>query len=452
MRLRRRWSFCRFALLLVLLFVLAACSEERVETPSENRSTPGPTVDSEGEEGATATPFVLPTLLPTNTPPVTPTETVAGTTATPEAQSTVDFEAPVVELRYRIPALQLDRRLEGNVSGQITVVDETQGVASIRQNQGGVLLELQEVLPTLSLDPVPEDCDECVHFSYNMPLANAEGEGWLQDAVMLASIENYTAALLGPHFPPGAVLGMRRSATAYDVAHSLALDNEGNLYRWLATAPEVAPAESVSDVAPALPAVLAEVDTPTLAQQYVVACAGSPMETLFLQPDASVESGGLLAGEGTVVRISCPAFSLSLSLLPLYLQLDGLMQDTLAGSGLPRPVSEVRLDAVVDYQRQDGSRLEMALNGDSWITVEEGTVVTTTLAAGDVLSVTTALAESGLFASGLEAYTASEYDNLLLVRGEEGILEAVWQNGDVPAAIEAIVTQLDELIEREVTK
>jgi hypothetical protein len=425
---------------LFLLPLLVACGQTGATTQQPATSGSG------GVEGqahvATATPFVLPTLLPTQTRGAAPTPEATNTLApapSPSPQGTLDFEQAVIELRYRIRALQLDRRLEGKVSGEITVVDETRGVAAIRANQGGVLLELQEVLPTLDMKPLPEECDTCVEFSYSMPLEGAEGEGWLQDPVLLASVENYTAALLGPHFPPGTVLGLRRSATAYDVAHSLALDTDGNLYRWLATSGEIEAPVPVDSLAPQLPALLTAAEEETLAQQYVVSCTSAPFETLYLNAEQDEE--------GQTILLSCPAFSLPRSLLPLYLQIDSLLQETLEGSGIPRPPSEVALDAVLDYRRDDGAHLEIALDQTATVSSESGETVTTTLSSDDVMSVTTALLESEVLQPGLQVFAAGEAPNVLLVRGTQGMVEAAWEPGEVPQAIANEVEVLDGIVD-----
>lgn len=461
----RRLARIRLALfaagLAFLLPFIVACAGEGSQgtaSPAADEAPSGPAL--------TATPFVLPTLLPTATRNAAPGAT--GTrppapTATPEA--TVDFEQPVVEFRYRIPALGLDRRLEGNVSGQITVVDETRGLAAIRQNQGGVLLELQELLPSLELEPLPEGCETCVAFSYQMPLEAVEGEGWLQDAVILASVENYTAALLGPHFPPGTQVGLRRSATAYDVAHTLALDADGQLYRWLATSPEVREPVDVNGVSPALPDLLEEVEPGALQSQYIVDCMSAPIETLFL-PTGAVDASD---EPEQSIRIVCPAFSLPPALLPLYLELDGLLEEVLAGSGLPRPPSEVALDAMLHYLRDDGAQLELTWDGQARITyapvftptatvtatvtntatITETGTLTATVGVTQVMSVTEALLESGAFEPGLQAFVAGDMDNVLLVRGEQGLVELAWPSGQPPQSLGAEIGWLDELLETE---
>lgn len=444
---RAGWRVASWGALLLLPLLLTVCgrSEQATETAGTEDARLRETPDSE----ATATPVTLPTLLPTPTPVVVSAANVTSTPEpTPSPQSTVDFEQPVVELRYRIPSLQLDRRLEGAVSGQITVVDETRGLAAIRQNQGGVLLELQGVLPALDLEPLPPDCDTCVAFSYELPLEAAEGEGWLQDPVLLASVENYTAALLGPHFPPDTVLGLRRSATAYDVAHSLAFDANGMLYRWLATAGEVEEPVAVDVESPDLPDLLAAVEMEELEQQYVVDCISAPLETLYLWPAGrDTESDETDNDEENTIRLSCPAFSLPRSLLPLYSRLDGLLEETLEGSGIPRPPSEVALEALLDYRRGDGAHLEIMFDGTARIADEAGETVTTTLGMTEVLSVTDSLLESGVLQPDLADFIEGELANLLLVRGDQGMIEAAWPQGDAPQEIVDEVEILDGLLE-----
>lgn len=440
----------RLFLLPVLLF---ACADVRkTATPrAEEEIVALQPSGAAAQPQMTATPFVLPTLLPTATSEAPETAAPPNTPAPePSPESTLDFEQPVLELRYRIPALQLDRRLEGNVSGQITVVDETKGVAAIRQNQGGVLLELQEFLPTVELEPAPESCETCVLFSYSMPIVSAAGEGWLQDPVLLASVENYTSALLGPHFPPGTVLGLRRSATSYDVAHSLALSSTGALYRWLATEGEIEEAIDVNQIAPELGALLSEAQVDSLREQYAVDCVSTPVETLYLHPNAGTAAEESPADEAQRIRIICPAFSLPRSLLPLYLRLDSLLEEKLSGSGLPRPPTAIALDTVIHYQREDGVHLEVALDGSARITSAEGVVTTTTaLESSQTLSVTNALLDSEVLQPGLEAFVADELPNILLVRGEDGLLEAAWPSGALPPAIAETVRWLDQRIDLE---
>ncbi|HSM56390.1 MAG TPA: hypothetical protein VK879_09580 [Candidatus Sulfomarinibacteraceae bacterium] len=423
----------------LLCAVLVACGQQQTPT------APAAAVDESA--AAPATPVVIPTLYPTNTAPASPAATATATFApTPSPQSTVDFEQPVIEFHYQIPALALDRRLEASVGGRVTVVDETQGVAAIRENQGGILLELQEALPQLELPPVPANCESCVSFSYELPLAEASRQGWLTDTVMLASVENYTSVLLGPHFPPGTQLGLRRSATPYDVAHTLALTEEGLLWRWLATDSDVAQPLPVAEVDALLPLALEELEREALAEEYRVACTGTPVETLYMSEGAALPDGD--SNSQTSLTITCPAFSLPSTLLPLYLRLDALMAPLLAEQGVPRPPLEIPLDTMVDYQRHDGARLTLTIDGDVLAMSAQEAVITDTLAAGQVISFTNALLEADTFAPGINAYVSGEADNLLLVRGPQGMVEAAWDGHSAPAAIADEVERLDELLEQ----
>jgi hypothetical protein len=337
----------------------------------------------------------------------------------------------------------LERRIEGIVSGKITIVDETTGLAAILNNQSGVLLELQDALPKLELEPVPDGCDRCVHFSYELPIDGNAGEGWLRDPVMLASVENYMAANLAPHFPPGTVLGLRRSATAYDVAHSLALTDDGSLWRWLVTDDEVPAPVPVDEVAPDLPGLLADLPLDALAEEYVTNCPAVPVETLYLDPDAT-------ADEGKTITILCPAFSLPSTLLPLYLTLDDALQEVLSSQGIPRPPLQIPLSSMLDFQRDDGAQLTLLADGRAiGRAPEAGIVVTETLTAAEVVSVTVSLAQSGVLTTGVEAYAADEANNILLIRAEQGMMEFAWnEEEEIPAALTDDFATLDALLDR----
>lgn len=438
---RARWRVASWGVLLLLPLLLTACalSEQAPPTPDGEGVDQNETPDVR----ATPTPFTLPTLLPTATAVIAPSANVTSTPApTVPPQSTVDFEQPVVELRYTIPSLQLDRRLEGDVNGQVTVVDETRGVAAIRQNQGGVLLELQGVLPELDLEPIPADCDTCVSFSYELFLEDIEGQGWLQDPVLLASVENYTAALLGPHFPPDAVLGLRRSATAYDVAHTMALDEDGLLYRWLATSGEVEAPTPIDAVAPDLPQLVAALQQESFQQQYIVNCVSAPLESLFIR-GAEVDSESEM---DNLIQLSCPAYSLPRSLLPLYTRLDLLLEEVLEGGGIPRPPSEVALGAVIDYRNENEAHVSVFFDGTTTIEDEAGETFTTTLDITEVVSMTESLLESSVLQPELTNIIDGELPNNLLVRGEQGMMEAAWPEDEPPQEIVDALEILEGLL------
>lgn len=447
------------SLLLVLLLLGVGCSQEAEEIPT-------PAVAPEPQPaGATETPFVLPTLYPTETRPAQEPAATFAPMATDTPGPTVDLEQKLAEFRYTIPALNLDRRLEGNVSGTVTVVDETTGIAAILRNRGGVLLELQQALPDLELAPVPEDCERCVHFSYSLPLEGLEEEGWLQDPVLLASVDNFLTANLGPHFPEGTVVGLYRSASPYDVAHSLALTDEGTLWRWLATSGEIDEPVAAASVNGDLRAQVQDLAVNALAEEYVVTCPGTPVEQLYLNPggdagagagadaDAGADTGEEGTppaaqrpdGEGMKVTIVCPAFSLPTRLLSLYTQLDGLLAPIVDEEGVPAPPLEIPLETLLAYDREDGARLLLLQSGEAQALAPDGEVYTRTLALGEVISLTTSLVDSEVLQPGVEAYGEGVAPNSLLVRGLEGMMEAVWADGP-PEALEEPLDQLDQLL------
>ncbi len=406
-------------LTVLCLLGLAACTQAATGTPAPTTAAhPAPTQ------------FALPTLLPTATSARQAATATPAMLPTRAPEATADLQQTVVSLSYAIPAIGLERRLEGNVAGTVTVVDEAAGLAASLAHQGGALLELQTALPELELAALPAGCEGCVAFSYSLPLSGAEDSGWLQDPVMLASVENYLALTLGPHWPAGTVAGLRRSASPYQVAQTVAVTADGDLYRWRATAPEVEVAEGGAP--PPLPAELE-----SLAAEYAVTCPGAPLETLYIAPDVGVS-------EGRTISITCPAFSLPAPLLPLYLALDAWSAPLLAEETLATPPSEIPLGTMVVYERAGSGRLLLLYDDQALAFDIQGAVVTTTLSAGTTVSLTTALAESGALTAGVAAYTAAESDHILLVRGPRGMMEAAW-DGTPPEPLAAMVAQLEAI-------
>ncbi len=90
----------------------------------------------------------------------------------------IPFGANVVEVRLTIPAIGLDRRLQGGVNSQIILVDESSGFLVQRGNQAGYSSIFSKYCP-LGAGPVPDGCDVCIRLSYNLPFSNAQGDGWL---------------------------------------------------------------------------------------------------------------------------------------------------------------------------------------------------------------------------------------------------------------------------------
>ena len=362
-------------------------------------------------------------------PVVTVTQQPLPTT---ETRTPVPFGANVVELRLTIPSVEFDRRLQGSVNSQIILVDESNGFSVQRDNQASVLLDLQQVLPKLVLEPVPDGCEGCVQLTYNLPFSGVVGEGWLRDSVLLASLENYFTTVLGPHFPAGAMIGLRRSASPYAPAHSMAVMEDGRLLRWLATDSEVGP---VSQASPALLDAFEALDSQALAQQYAAPCPGSPLESLLL---ADRETERLIA-------LVCPEFALSAELQPLYVALNDALAELLANSEatIARPPAGFPLTAVLDYQRVDEAQLTIFMDGTVVASSSATQPISTTLSSSQVISLTTELLASGALRTGLTTFLADDVANgtstpaaprsVVLLRGPDAVYDAQWFNtSDLP--------------------
>ncbi|MCA9875368.1 MAG: hypothetical protein KC441_16970, partial [Anaerolineales bacterium] len=317
------------------------------------------------------------------------------------------------------PARSLDRRLQGSIAIHIITVDETTGVSRERSNQAGIMLELTSALPEMTLEPMPEECDTCVLVEYELPAQGISDSGWLKDPVLLASIENYLAATLGPHFPPDTVIGLRRSATPYAPAHSIAVTADGRVWTWLATEAQVSlPTEADPD-RPEL-SLLADLPLAEFQDQYAVECLGSPLETLYLQQGDNTWQG----------LIVCPELSLPNTLLPLYLRLDRDLVEKTAPVTLPEPPPLFPLSALVDYRRADGAQLTLLADSTLIGLDTAGAIFTGTLTTTQPISLTTTLVKSNLLQPGLKTFdtdpTATSPRTVLVVRGPDGLLDGQW--------------------------
>ena len=427
----------RFGVLL-LLVLLGGCVSPPTAVP-----------DSEANTAvlAPATAVPLPTLYPTDTPADSRPNQAQPTQPPPTAVASptpFDFSQPVIKLQYSIPALQLDRRLEGTVASTIRLLDITSDQQVDLRDQSRVLLQLQDALANIELTDLPADCDRCVQITYDLPLSEQSGSGWLQDDILLASIENYFAVWLGPHFPPDTQIGLHRTASAYNVAHTVALTAVGEIWRWQATDPEIStPAEADNDTLLALIAQVEQVPFNRLEREYRVECASFPHETLYLGGESPWQA-----------LIQCPNYSLPTSLLPLYQIIDELAQPALDPErNLPLPDQLLPLDTLVYFQRPDGATLTLLTNGTLIATDPAGITSTTQLAASEITPLITELTTSGVLPRGVQNIIDPELDlttdTLLLVRGELGVYEFAWSDNVGQALLPAIV-RLDELLVAEV--
>lgn len=402
----------RLVLFLLGLFVLFGCRQPPAPASPSAPDVIQPVL-TPGELPPTFTP------VPTAVPPATAT---LSASPTPEATATsIDFDKTAVRLRYTIPALGLDRRLRGNISGQISVLDGATGRAEEYSNQPTVLIELQDTLPTVELSPVPAGCDACVQIEYELPLTGETGSGWLQDTVLLVSLDNFMTAALGPHFPPGTQAGLRRNISQFAPAHTIAVLDDGRLFRWLATDVQIADPVAAPELLPLAQAVPVD----DLAADYIVDCMVTmSVEMLLVNPETAP------------IRLACPEFGLPATLLPLYLAFDAWMAPVLTEVVAERPPSAFPLAALLDYRRADETRLTIYQDG-SVTAVAPSQTVTSTLSAGQIISLTTTLLDSGQLQTGLKSFlptptpvvtgtAAAEPISLLRLRGPDAVYDGRW--------------------------
>lgn len=382
---------------------------------------------------------ILPTLYPTatNHPTAQPTDTRQPIPTSPP-DTPVAYDQHVVDLSYSIPAIGLQRTLSGDVSGRLTLTDETTGIGVERRNQAGILLELQQSLPGITFDELPEECEHCVWIEYSLPLTGDQDQGWLQDVRMLASIENFTTAILGPHIPPGTVAALRRSATQDQVAHTVALTGDGMLWRWRATDAEIPVAVTVEDGDPILNTAFSNAALLEFAPLYAAACPDyAGIETLF------VTSGNT----GRYIELFCPELSLPTTLLPLYLSLDaktvGFMEPANQESYEP-PFPQ---ETLLYFRDAEGSELTLFYDGRTFVSDKNGIVLSDTITMTLVVSLTTGLLDSEVMQPGVESFLEGVSGNSLVVRGSEGLYEYAWDDS-VDSRIQAIVERLDRLVIR----
>ena len=430
--LRTGWSPIILLLSMAILFV--ACDGSDQVSPEQITSA----VDAPA-----APDRVLPTLYPTAT--AVPTVT-ATNTRPPEATEIVDtpvaFDQTVVDIQYVIPALGLERRVRANVSNQIQVINEVTGDLVVRRNQPTILLELQQAVSEVTLDELPADCDRCVQLAYELPMADVTEAGWLADPRLMASIENFTSVYLGPHFPEGTVVGLRRSATESYPAHTIALTDEGQLWLWTATQseiPEPVVLESTNSELFETFEELGEIDLSELSDSYAIECPHtSGTEFLFIAQDQDKK----------LLVLECPHLSLPSTLAPVYQELDVLTTDVVTYSTTVESNSVLPLASLLYYQRSDGSSLTL-MNDDAAIAIDSsGVVFTGTITKSLTISLTTELINSGGLELGVESLLQEERPpNLLVVRGKDGVYEAVWDEPD-NSALEVFFPRIDALIDR----
>ncbi len=435
----RAWKWRRAVLWFWLNMLLAGCAgtpSPALETPVAPSATPA----KDSEAAPPPSPRAVPSVYPTATQPPTLPAATPGPTRTPALPAT-SLDDVAVRVRLSASTIALARRLEATLGGQVQAADKTSGLSAARANQSNLVREMQLALGNLRLEPVPADCAGCVLLEAELPSLERQVTGWLRDPVLLASLENYFALLLGPHFPPGTAVGLRRSASPYDVAQTVALTEDGRRYLWKATAGEIPAPTSAPDDLPALAAALA--GAALLPNGYVAACANVPVETLVVA----------LEGAPVYVPIICPALALPSTLVPAYQWLDRLFASQADEAAPPAPAPALPLAAVLVYQRQDGARATLRADGQLGLQ-SPAAAMTVTVSASQMLSWTAALSATGLLAPGaeplLELTEASSPSTrasaparaTVGLRLPAGVVSLSW-SGPTPAPLAAALAELD---------
>jgi hypothetical protein len=428
----KAYSLIRYLTLLIAVFgaigLVSACGGEAApEPPATEQAAP----IAQGIR-------VLPTLYPTATQFPSPAPVATSTPQPTSAPTTeVAFDQLVVDVTYTIPALDLNRRIRGNVAGEIEVSDESTGASVTLKNRPGVIVEMQQALPQATIDDLPADCDSCVQIGYELPLTNQSGQGWLRDTQLLASLENYTAVALGPHFPPGTIAGLRREATVYEVAHSAAITSQGEVWSWTATEQQVDQPVISDSIAGVTAGYMASIDWSSLPTSVGYICfEGGGSESLLL-----------IGPEGAVaVQVRCPELYLPGQLVPIYSALSESVAGRLGVGEVSPPELPMTLDTVVLYRRVDGSTLSLLQRGTVNVKDAAGGSYTLTLTTTQTLSLTESLFGSPLLQEGPSAIFESDAGNVILVRGPDMVYELTWTNpADIP---QDLIRPWDELLER----
>lgn len=421
----RRWILV--AIMLCVIGLAPACGDSFQATPFPNTDNQVAGTGTRELPTLYPTATTLPTALPTDTRPPQPTSVPA---------TEIPFDQVVVDLTYSIPALNLARRIRGNVAGEIEVIDEETSLSVTLKNRAGVLLEMQQALPRATIEEPATECEACVYVEYRLPLTEQEGEGWLNDVQMLASLENYTSLFLGPHFPPGTIIGLRREATPFEVAHSAAFTDDGRLWAWTATESEIdsseAPNGALSDVRLDLEAI----DWEDLADSYGQVCyEGGGRETLMLD-----------GPEGPrLIDLYCPDLFLPGQLQPLYLSLGGAAGENLEGSDVAPPELPFSVDSHAVFHREDGANLDLKSDGRIEVVDSQGITFTTSITASQIVSLTAPLLDSELMEPGIANILSEEPGNVIVLRAADGVQELAWSELD--PLIEALIQPWEELLE-----
>jgi hypothetical protein len=434
--LRRDRTVAIFIVIIVLLMLLGCeneASSSRGPTSLKDDQAAAADRNDQHQESSDSVPTIYPTAtarpLPTLIPP--PSTSTPSPTVTP-----IDYQQIAVIVSYQIPGVGLDRRISANISSQVEVTDEKTGQVVEINNQPQVLIELQQALKEIELEPLAPDCPMCVRLEYELPILGESGSGWLQDRRLLASLENYTAALLGPHFPDNTLFGLRRSATLFHAAHTVVITENGQIWHWKANEAAVqTPSDFGEEILPLLQ-VREDIESDNLRDRYVINCPKGPgFEELYIADDK----------EDIFLRFTCPELTLPSSILPVYVALDGLANELVDLNQDEVPERIVPLPALLHFERDDGLNLTVFQDNTASLMAAENQIMTGTITSTIVLSLTNQLAEADLLQTGTADILQQTWPNSIFLRGEEDVYETGWLDAINPELAD-LVAWIDELI------
>ena len=452
---------------LILVFGLSAITIG-CQTASEP-DTPTPAPESEAESGIILQAAEEITLAPTYTRPASngTNQTQLGPStsngngepssdgesgASPVAPSsptpTVDLNQPVIRFRIEIPAIDLDRSFEGNISGRTELTDYTAERSEVLSNQNRRLIEIQSVLRDLTLEPLPTGCERCAFFSFSLPVEGIEAEGHLTDPIVLASVHHFLSQTLGPHFPLETLIGHHRSASGYTAAHTAVLLEDGTIWRWFGSDTEIVPAEAVESELLALYTEAADLFDP-LEPLYDADCANFPIETVRFREKR--------------VEVRCPELSLPTLLASSYETASALSAPQLLDErNLIIPSTVLPLNSVIFFERSDGATLTLYEDGLVVTLSATGETVTTTIPAREIEPLIEPMVSSEIIPRGVTVSIASseqngelsvdeeaEYEELILIRGTLGVYEFAWTDRVGQTLVPGIAV-LDLLLEEKI--
>lgn len=417
---------------------------------------------------------VLPTLPAVTVPPLQPTFTPAnplaqtGDNLTPfptlESSSlgatpepTVDLNQPVLRLVYEIPAIGLERTLEANLAGKLTLTDiASENVVTISNGQR-FLTEITSAIQANRelFEEVPADCDRCVIIGYDLPVSNESARGTLPDPTLQASLQNLFANRLGPHFPANTLIGHYRSASGYTVAQTAALTTDGQLFEWIAADSQI----NVSSLA--IP------DQATIDQ---FSAELSKFDGVDLSTKCPNFPNEVIVFDGAAINLRCPELSLAQSLIEPYSVASELSQSLLADPrNLEIPATSLPFDSVLYYERRDGSTLTIFKDGAVTATFPVSSTepitgtetITPTILPPDIVissipereiePLLIPLLASDVIPRGVTASISleqTEFEELVLIRGNDGVYEFAWADGvgqELLPGIQILDLLLDEL-------